>query len=79
MTARRILPRIVTALLLAPMDSRQLTAALSITQPDACHRLLQLHEASIVRRVGVRRQNRRPAICYALTAKGRRWAEELIA
>ncbi|KZC17035.1 hypothetical protein RHOFW510R12_01425 [Rhodanobacter sp. FW510-R12] len=79
MTTRPILPRIVTALLLAPMDSRQLTAALSIKQPDACHRLLQLHEASIVRRVGVRRQSRRPAICYALTSKGRRWAEELIA
>jgi len=33
----------------------------------------------VVRRVGIRRQNRRPAICYALTSKGLRWAEELIA
>lgn len=74
-----IFPRIVTALLLAPMDSRQLTATLSIRQSHACHRLQQLHEAGVVRPAGFRRQNRRPAICYALTSKGRRWAEELIA
>lgn len=49
MTTRPILPRIVTALLLAPMDSRQLTAALWIKQSDICHRLQQLHEAGIVR------------------------------
>jgi DNA-binding HxlR family transcriptional regulator len=73
-----IFSRIVTALLLAPMDSRQLTDALSIKQSDICHRLLQLHEANIVRRVGIRRHNRYPAICHALTSKGRRWAEELI-
>jgi DNA-binding HxlR family transcriptional regulator len=71
--------RIVTALLLAPMDSRQLTGTLSIGQPDICRRLTQLHEGGIVRRVGTRRQNHRPAICYTLTTKGRKWAEELIA
>ena len=79
MTARPVLPRIVTALLLASMDSRQLTAALSLTQPDVCRRLQQLHEAGIIRPVGFRRQNRRPAICYALTRRGHRWAGELIA
>jgi len=79
MTAKPIFPRVVTALLLAPMDSRQLTAALSVSQTDVCRRLRQLHEVGVVRRVGIRRENRRPAICYALTSKGLRWAEELIA
>lgn len=79
MTPKPTICRIVTALLLAPMDSRQLTAALSIGQPDACHRLAQLQEIGVVQPDGFRRHNRRPAISYALTRKGRTWAKELLA
>lgn len=79
MTAASVLSRIVTALLLAPMDSRQLSTALSVGQPDVCHRLAQLQEINVVQPDGFRRHNRRPAISYALTRKGRAWATELMA
>jgi predicted ArsR family transcriptional regulator len=59
--------RILGALALAPMDSRQLAVALSSSAPAVCRGLQQLHDRGAIHAAGFRRQNRRPAVAWAVT------------
>lgn len=70
--------RILTALLLAPMASRELATCLALQRAHTCHRLSYLHKTGDVCMVG-HSEGKRPAVRYALTRQGMAWAQELVA
>lgn len=71
--------RVLTAMLIGAMDARQLRKALHMDASTVSHSLSRLLTFGYVRVDGVRRENRRPAIRYALTHRGTEAAHRSIA
>lgn len=71
--------RILTALLLEPMDGSKLARMLDLTVRHVGHRLAYLMESKEVHPMDHGTSlHGRPAIRYALTPKGHSWAVELV-
>lgn len=80
MTAAPAECRILTALLLAPMDARELARCLTLELPHTRRRLTYLREAGDIRLHGeIHPRVGHPSVRYALTIKGRIWAQGLMA
>ncbi len=76
MTAAPAECRILTALLLQPMDVYTLASCLSVQPMTVRHRVAYLRKTSEVQ---VHTASPRHPTTYKLTRKGREWAEELVA
>lgn len=70
--------RIVAALALQPMASRELAQCLTLNRAHVCHRIAYLRSSRNIQ-PQCNTEGKRPTIRYALTTKGREWARELIA